>query len=60
MADLEHLAATVEVLAARLDAMHEDQRRALEKLNRLRLVVDAAREEQRALATRIEAAIAPR
>jgi hypothetical protein len=57
MAEEKQLSVTLELVLARLDLMHDDQRRAIEKLNRLRLVVDAAREEQNALAARLESVL---
>ncbi len=47
---LHELAAAVETLGRRLELMHGDQRLVLEKLTRLRLVVDSMRDEQRRLA----------
>lgn len=48
--ELQEVASAIETTNRRLDAIWEDQRRIIEKLNRLRLVVDAIRNDQTQLA----------
>lgn len=43
----------LETIARRLDGIENQQQRIIEKLNRLRLVLDALREDQRGAADRV-------
>lgn len=50
--ELQEVASAIETINRRLDAIWEDQRRIIEKLNRMRLVVDAIRNDQTQLASK--------
>lgn len=54
--ELQEVASAIESMNRRLDAIWDDQRRIIEKLNRLRLVVDAIRNDQSQLALKTSGA----